>query len=169
MPPLSSSPRLDMSQALPPGYRLANDHLDVVTAFLNSHVDDLELYAETPNGWDNGNGDCHCGGCGDGNCGEATATAAIFTSATATTTAAAAAAATATATAATALRLKRLYCTVNQSLVWTKAGTTTLVQRYRRRFTFASFHSITHRPQTTTCKYTEQTPHGFCYCYTPTI
>ena len=29
-------------------YGLAIDHLDVVTAFLNSHVDDPELYAEPP-------------------------------------------------------------------------------------------------------------------------
>ena len=93
--------------SLATGYGLAIDHLDVVTAFLNSHVDDSELYTEAPNGWDNDNGDCHCGGCGDCNCGEATATVAIFTAAMATTTAAAATAATATATAATASRLER--------------------------------------------------------------
>ena len=32
------------------GYRLAINHLDVMTAFLNPHVDDLELYIEIPNG-----------------------------------------------------------------------------------------------------------------------
>ena len=32
------------------GYRLAINHLDVVTAFLNPHVDDPELYIEIPNG-----------------------------------------------------------------------------------------------------------------------
>ena len=40
-------------------YGLAIDHLDVVTAFLNPHVDDQELYMEIPNGWDSG--DCDCG------------------------------------------------------------------------------------------------------------
>ena len=32
------------------GYRLEINHLDVVTAFLNPHVDDPELYIEIPNG-----------------------------------------------------------------------------------------------------------------------
>ena len=40
--------------SLATGYGLAIDLLDVVTAFLNSHVDDSGLYTETPNGWDNG-------------------------------------------------------------------------------------------------------------------
>ena len=31
-------------------YRLAINHLDVVTAFLNPQVDDPELYIEIPNG-----------------------------------------------------------------------------------------------------------------------
>ena len=43
--------------SLATGYGHAINHLDVVTAFLNSHVD--ELYTETPNGWDNSNGDCN--------------------------------------------------------------------------------------------------------------
>ena len=36
--------------SLAAGYELAIDHLDVVTAFLNSHVDDPELYMEIPKG-----------------------------------------------------------------------------------------------------------------------
>ena len=73
--------------SLAAGYRLAINHLDV-TAFLNPHVDDPELYIELPNGWDSADGDCnhgdglqqgdsncdcgkcHCGDChcGDGDC-----------------------------------------------------------------------------------------------------
>ena len=45
--------------SLAAGYGLAIDHLDVVTAFLNPHVDDPELYMEIPNGWDSG--DCDSG------------------------------------------------------------------------------------------------------------
>ena len=37
------------------------NHLDVVTAFLNPHVDDLERYMEIPNEWDRADGDCNCG------------------------------------------------------------------------------------------------------------
>ena len=36
--------------SLAAGYRLAISHLDVVTAFLNPHVDNPELYIEIPNG-----------------------------------------------------------------------------------------------------------------------
>ena len=43
------------------GYELAIDHLDVITAFLNPHVDDPQLYMEIPNGWDSGGGDCDSG------------------------------------------------------------------------------------------------------------
>ena len=53
---------------LAPGYRLAINHLDVVTAFLNPHVDNPELYIEIHNGWDNCDGDCDCGDCDCGDC-----------------------------------------------------------------------------------------------------
>ena len=42
--------------SLAANYGLAIDHLDVVTAFLNPHIDDQELYMEIPNGWNSGNG-----------------------------------------------------------------------------------------------------------------
>ena len=47
--------------SLAAGYRLVINHLDVVTAFLNPHVDDLEQYMEIPNEWDRADGDCNCG------------------------------------------------------------------------------------------------------------
>ena len=42
--------------SLAAGYEFAIDHMDVVTAFLNPHVDDPELYMKIPKGWDSGNG-----------------------------------------------------------------------------------------------------------------
>ena len=94
-------------------YRLAINHLDV-TAFLNPHVDDPELYTEIPNGWDSAYSDCNSGDGLQQRRQQAIATAANATAATvtavmATVTAATATAATATATTATASRLERSY------------------------------------------------------------
>ena len=41
--------------SLATGYGLATDHMDVVTTFLNPHVDGPELCMEIPKGWDSGN------------------------------------------------------------------------------------------------------------------
>ena len=38
------------------GHGFAINHMDVVTAFLNPHVDDPELYMKIPKGWDSRNG-----------------------------------------------------------------------------------------------------------------
>ena len=52
--------------SLAAGYEFAIDHMDVVTAFLNPHVDDPELCMEIPKGWGSGNGSAGIRGNGGG-------------------------------------------------------------------------------------------------------
>ena len=47
--------------SLAAGYGLTINHFDVVTAFVNPHVDDPGLYMEIANVWDSGDGDCDSG------------------------------------------------------------------------------------------------------------
>ena len=47
--------------SLAAGYRLAINHLDAVTALLNPHVDEPELYIEIANGWESDDGESNCG------------------------------------------------------------------------------------------------------------
>ena len=85
MPPVGKLTTFRYLTSLAAGYRLAINHLDVVTAFLNPHVDDPGLYMGMPtapmatataatdcNSGDSNCdcGDCHCGDChcGDSDC-----------------------------------------------------------------------------------------------------
>ena len=54
--PISKLTTFRYLASLAAGYGFAIDHMDIVTAFINPHVDDPELYMEIPKGWDNGNG-----------------------------------------------------------------------------------------------------------------
>ena len=138
------------------GYRLglAINHLDVVTALLNPHVDNPELYIEIPNGWDSADGDCNSGGsncdfgdchCGDYHCDSGGCESGDSDSNYGN-----------GITAGAIVRLnKALYGLKQAPRLWYKD--------------IDGFLHLLDFTQSATCTYMEQAPHGCCYYHMSTI